>query len=206
MSPTNPTTDPNEPRPNEPRRGGEKREAILDGALTLFAERGFHGTTVPEIAREAGVGAGTIYRYFESKEALVNALYQTWKGRLVSSVVRGFPAGAPPREQFRHYWSRVARFVRDHRQAFTFLELHHHAPYLDERSRQIEQSLLDFARAFVAFATEQQVAKPLPADVLIAFVHGAFVGMVKAAYAGWIELDDETITQLESCAWEAIRA
>ncbi|MEA2752174.1 MAG: Bacterial regulatory protein tetR family, partial [Myxococcales bacterium] len=37
----------------------DKREAILDAALTLFAERGFHGTSVPDIAQLAGVGAGT---------------------------------------------------------------------------------------------------------------------------------------------------
>jgi AcrR family transcriptional regulator len=42
----------------------DKREAILGAALELFAERGFHGTAVPQIADKAGVGAGTIYRYF----------------------------------------------------------------------------------------------------------------------------------------------
>ena len=48
---------------------GDKREAVLGAALELFVERGFHGTTVPEIAERAGVGAGTIYRHFASKEA-----------------------------------------------------------------------------------------------------------------------------------------
>ena len=51
----------------------DKREAILAAALEAFVEKGFHGTAVPEIAARAGVGAGTIYRYFESKEAVVNA-------------------------------------------------------------------------------------------------------------------------------------
>jgi len=45
---------------------GDKRETILAAALELFVERGFYGTAVPEIAERAGVGAGTIYRYFES--------------------------------------------------------------------------------------------------------------------------------------------
>jgi AcrR family transcriptional regulator len=57
----------------------EKRDAILAAALELFAERGFHGTSVPEIAERARVGAGTIYRYFPSKEALVNALFRAQK-------------------------------------------------------------------------------------------------------------------------------
>ena len=53
----------------------------MAAALELFVERGFYGTAVPEIAERAGVGAGTIYRYFESKEALVNALYREQKLR-----------------------------------------------------------------------------------------------------------------------------
>ena len=60
----------------------DKREAIMQAALELFVERGFYGTAVPEIADRAGVGAGTIYRYFESKEALVNALYREQKMRV----------------------------------------------------------------------------------------------------------------------------
>ncbi|MGN6106845.1 MAG: helix-turn-helix domain-containing protein, partial [Kofleriaceae bacterium] len=58
------------------RVAGDKREAIIAAALELFVERGFFGTAVPEIAERAGVGAGTIYRYFESNEALVNAIYR----------------------------------------------------------------------------------------------------------------------------------
>lgn len=53
-----------------------KREDILDSALTLFAERGFDATTIPMIATDAKVGAGTIYRYFANKEVLVNTLFQ----------------------------------------------------------------------------------------------------------------------------------
>ncbi|MBA3542140.1 MAG: helix-turn-helix transcriptional regulator, partial [Deltaproteobacteria bacterium] len=37
----------------------DKRRIILDAALTVFAERGFHGTAVPEVAEAAGVGTGT---------------------------------------------------------------------------------------------------------------------------------------------------
>ena len=52
----------------------DKRRRILDAALGLFAERGFHGTAVPLVAGRAEVGAGTIYRFFESKEEIALAL------------------------------------------------------------------------------------------------------------------------------------
>ena len=53
-----------------------KQDAILAAALQLFAQKGFHGTAVPDVAQLAGVATGTIYRYFSSKEALVNAVFQ----------------------------------------------------------------------------------------------------------------------------------
>src|SRR5215468_3748459 len=72
-------------------RPTDKRDAIMTAALELFVERGFHGTAVPEIAERADVGAGTIYRYFESKEALVNELYRREKQALATRVLSQFP-------------------------------------------------------------------------------------------------------------------
>ena len=54
------------------------REAILDAALHLFTERTFAACPVPLVAERAGVATGTIYRYFPSKEALVNEVYRRW--------------------------------------------------------------------------------------------------------------------------------
>lgn len=50
------------------------KERILDAALQVFSEKGFHQATVEEIADRADVGKGTLYRYFTSKETLFNEL------------------------------------------------------------------------------------------------------------------------------------
>src|ERR687883_607639 len=125
-----------------PRAGGDKREAIMTAALELFVERGFYGTAVPEIADRAGVGAGTIYRYFESKEALVNAIYRQQKLHFANVVLDGFPTVSTTREQFRMLWMRMAKFATENTSAFVFLELHHHQRYLDAESRAVENRML----------------------------------------------------------------
>src|SRR6186997_1247836 len=108
--------------PDSPRsERSDKRAAILEAALHLFVERGFHGTAVPLVAEKAGVGAGTIYRYFQNKEALVNALYRQWKGALVESLLSDFPVGRPAREQFSHVWRCMMSFARQNPQALQFL-------------------------------------------------------------------------------------
>lgn len=191
---TSPTTD-----------RGDKREAILDAALELFAERGFHGTAVPLVAERAKVGAGTIYRYFESKEALVNALYQLWKGKLAAAVMSDFPFDAPVRRQFHVFWRRMAEFVRSYPRAFSFMQLHHSAPCLDPQSRQIESALVMQAATFLEHTTRQQVTKDLPPNLLIAIVLGAFVGIFQGSCDGHLVMTDEVLDQAEACVWEAIR-
>src|SRR2546428_10794417 len=89
--------------------GPGKRDSILAAGLDLFSERGFHGTTVPEVAERARVGTGTFYRYFPSKEDLVNALYQKWKQELRRTILADFPLEAPERQQFHEFWVRVTR-------------------------------------------------------------------------------------------------
>ena len=52
-----------------------RRNQILDAATKVFAEKGFHPTTIKDIAREAGIADGTIYNYFENKTALMLGIF-----------------------------------------------------------------------------------------------------------------------------------
>lgn len=57
------------------RKGERTKQALLDTAEKLFAERGYEATTMRAIATEAGVSTGLAYRYFDGKPAIVSALY-----------------------------------------------------------------------------------------------------------------------------------
>ena len=79
----------------------DKQTAILDATLELVSEKGFHGTPTSAIAQEAGVGVGTIYRYFENKEDLIDELYKRLKLQLAKAVLIGYSANLPLRQRFR---------------------------------------------------------------------------------------------------------
>ncbi len=181
-----------------------KYEAILDAALTLFVERGFHGTAVPEVAKRAGVAAGTIYHYFDSKEALVNALFRHHKEAIARRVYTTFPAGAPPREQFAAMWRDMTAFALEQPKAFAFLELHHHASYLDAESRAMDQQLKTFAAGVVQLAQATGVFKPMNVTLMLELVFGAFVGMMRAHYEGRLALDEDMLRDAEQACWDAI--
>lgn len=183
-----------------------RREHLLDTALTLFAERGFHGTSIPELAAAAGIAPASIYRQVESKEALVNEVYRRAKALLAEALFSAVPRDAPLRAQFHHLWWALVGFARTQPRAFAFLELHHHGDYLDAESRAVELRVLAPIAQVVEQGRRVGALKPLPAPALIVTVWGAFVGMVRAARAGYFTLDDDMGRQVELTAWDAIAA
>jgi len=55
----------------------EKTKLILDTALELFAEKGYHQTSISNITKRAGISKGLVYNYFDSKEAILRSIIQT---------------------------------------------------------------------------------------------------------------------------------
>lgn len=183
----------------------DKREAILGAALELFADRGFHGTAVPQIAERAGVGAGTIYRYFASKEAIVNALYQRWKEALGATLMDEFPFDKPARAQIDHVVTRLFGFAKKHPSALKFLETHHHASYLDARSLELEAKLLEPVRTFFEHHGKARLTRKAPPEVLFGIVWGGSMGIIRASWEGFLQLDDKIVTHAKDALWDAIR-
>lgn len=61
-----------------------RKNQILDAAAAVFAEKGFHPTTTKDIAKHAGISEGTIYNYFDSKSALLLAIFERMKATIIS--------------------------------------------------------------------------------------------------------------------------
>jgi|Deesub1362A_J573_1020465.scaffolds.fasta_scaffold00673_21 AcrR family transcriptional regulator len=80
---------------------GGKRERILRAAVKVFAQKGYFGSRVSDIAEEAGIAYGLVYHYFKNKEELLLALFQESWDLLLRRIreVRASPLGA--REKLR---------------------------------------------------------------------------------------------------------
>ncbi|CAB3751565.1 TetR family transcriptional regulator [Burkholderia puraquae] len=85
-------------------RSPDKHEAILAAAARALAEDGATATTA-RIARLAGVAEGTVFTYFETKDALLNALYVSLKAEMRDAMMAGFPEGATAEQALRHAWN-----------------------------------------------------------------------------------------------------
>jgi AcrR family transcriptional regulator len=84
----------------------EKRSAILQAAVHEIAEVGL-GAPTANIARRAGVAAGTLFTYFANKEELLNELYVDLKAEVYARINTDFPHKGSLERRARHLWSSV---------------------------------------------------------------------------------------------------
>jgi AcrR family transcriptional regulator len=122
----------------------DKLNRIINAATILFAEKGFHGTAIPEVANAASVGAGTIYRYFENKEDLVNGVFVHCKTKLKFYLEANVASSKSlsQEEQFGVFWDNLCLFVRDNPKEFYFLEMHEHSKNLTNKNKELELEVL----------------------------------------------------------------
>ena len=87
----------------------DKRRAILDAAVRVFARQGYHATRVADIADEAGVAYGLVYHYFRSKEAVMTELFTERWSLLLAAATSSTSSDIPAREKL----AGIARFIID---------------------------------------------------------------------------------------------
>jgi len=89
-----------------------RRRQILDAAVACFDRRGLHATTTDEIVAEAGLSAGAIYRYFDSKDAIIEAVAAERHAH-ERSLLADAIAGDDPRASLRSFLERYFVWLGD---------------------------------------------------------------------------------------------
>ncbi|MFN8150547.1 MAG: TetR/AcrR family transcriptional regulator [Solirubrobacterales bacterium] len=87
----------------------DKRRAILEAAIRVFARQGYHATRVSDIADEAGVAYGLVYHYFRSKEAVMTELFTERWSLLLAASDSLYERDIPAREKL----DGIAGFIID---------------------------------------------------------------------------------------------
>jgi AcrR family transcriptional regulator len=78
---------------------GDKRPRLVSAASAVFAEKGYASTRVADIAEKAGVGKGTVYEYFSSKEELLFAVFESINENITLRMTAVLDDDEPTQEQ-----------------------------------------------------------------------------------------------------------
>ncbi|MBN2031678.1 MAG: TetR/AcrR family transcriptional regulator [Deltaproteobacteria bacterium] len=185
-----------------------KRDEILKAAMEIIAERGFHGAPIAVIAEKAGVGAGTIYRYFENKDVLIIELYREVEGKLLAAIQEGYSAEKPLKERFLHLGTALLRYLIAHPLYFRYIEQYHNSPYgarlrRDKMLKQADNHDL-FKELFEQGIVFQEL-KELPLFVHFALAFGPLIALMRDHILGFAVLDDTLIKQVIEACWDGIK-
>src|SRR4051812_32972073 len=99
----------------------QRRTQLLAVAVEIFAERGFHATSMDDIAEAAGVTKPVLYQHFPSKRALYRELLDDVDRQLTERLVVATAAATTGRARVQEGFAAYFRFVTDHRAAFRVL-------------------------------------------------------------------------------------
>jgi AcrR family transcriptional regulator len=110
-----------EPAPTTRLPAARRRQQLLAVALEVFADRGFHPTSMNDLAEAAGVTKPVLYQHFGSKRELYLELLDDVGGRLREAIGKATSEAVTPRDQVRRGFAAYFRFVIEHRAAFQVL-------------------------------------------------------------------------------------
>lgn len=164
-------------------RTTDRRRELLDAAVRVFAQKGFHGSRVGDIAEEAGVAHGLLYHYFRSKEEVLETVFrETWQ-TLQYDLERIEHADVQFREQLRRF-ARIylgSWLVTPELIGVLVREIAR-SPAVGERVDEISGVFLGLRR-IVETARERGEVR---ADCNATFATWAFYGALEEILTGWV--------------------
>ena len=150
----------------------DKKERILNAALKLFVEFGFHNTPTSKIAKEASVANGTLFYFFATKDELVKALYIEIKSRLTEHITENLKDETSLHEILKKYYTATLQWALQHKTEFRFIEQFNTSPYLNQiASEEIEKHVnpvLDILRNGI----KDKIIKPMDVDIIFTLISG----------------------------------
>jgi AcrR family transcriptional regulator len=146
----------------------DKRNAILDAATRLFADRGLTAAPTSEISKEAGVAEGTLFTYFQTKDDLINALYREIKLELADAMMSDFPRKKNVGTKLRHVWDRHVNWgIANPKQRKVLAQLTV-SEVLSKESRDAGSAPFVEFHAMIRDAMEQRIfRKDVPVELIV---------------------------------------
>lgn len=100
-----------------------KRRALQSTAMQLFATRGFEAVSIADIAREAGMAVGTVYRFYPNKIALLRAMHDALEERFVACLVDAWSYPEPPADRLDTVCDALFELMDERRQELRVLSM-----------------------------------------------------------------------------------
>ncbi|MDX2009192.1 MAG: TetR/AcrR family transcriptional regulator [Myxococcaceae bacterium] len=187
--------------------GDHTRRALQRAAIEQFAARGFFGVTLPELGRAAGIGAATVYRHVDSKEALFNTVLRDQRQALDDALWSHVDTRRGPEDVLHVVWNRFRDFGQFNTPALVLLELRQHAlPLEPSTASLLRRSPLEPLVPVLVRGQRTRVVREGSPEHLAEVVRGIFLASFKRSVRRLKVTELGPLLDGEAIAWSAIRA
>jgi|SRR5690606_19417826 TetR/AcrR family transcriptional repressor of multidrug resistance operon len=183
----------------------DKRTLILRAALELLASCGFHGFSMKQLAKRAGVAAGTLYLYFRDREDLIRQLHREIILIFAQHVLANHDPHAPLRQQYHQICCRFWQFCRDNPNMLMSKGQFDHLPpdVLRDHHEAAWQAFKPLTDLFDACRSAGLV-KPFGNEVLATLGIDLFLNLASKLHRGVITVNERDLEAIIHASWDAI--
>ncbi len=183
-----------------------KKELILNTALKLFVEQGFHGTATAKITKEAGVATGTLFQHFKTKEELIIALFVEIKNEITNFIHEQSANETTTKGLIKAQIKATVQWALANNLKFDYIQLIHASPYLKQidseeilKHMQVHYTLIEKGKA-------ENLLVNMPTDLLYALISSQTFGLYQYLISvAKNEIEQENIiNKTISMLWEMI--
>ena len=177
---------------------GDRRQQILAAAVSVFAQRGYESSRISDIASEAGVAYGLVYHYFDSKEAVLEAVFREAWGRLLGAVALAEQTAGTAPERLELVVKIVLRSWRDDPDLVRLLvrEVTRN-PHIQDELDEIGQAFASLERILAGGQEEGTIRPSLDARLGAWMLYGALEEILTGWVLGRLPDDPETVALAE---------
>jgi AcrR family transcriptional regulator len=144
----------------------DKKTKILEAALQLFVEAGFHGTPTSKIAQTAGVANGTLFHYFPTKDELIVALYLDIKARMGTYITEQAKAETSLKAGLKGQYLASLHWALNNRDEFRFVEQFSNSPYHSMVDAETLEKQMKGHLSLLRKGIKEKVIKPIPVELI----------------------------------------
>jgi AcrR family transcriptional regulator len=155
----------------------DKKQQLLDTALRLFVEYGFHGTPTSRIAKDAGVANGTLFHYFPTKDDLIIALYVDLKTQMSVYIAANTQAETTLKGALKGQYLATLYWAMDHKMGFKYIEQFNNSPFIANIAPETIQKQIQPHLDMFQQGIDTNIIKPMPTLFIYSLVMSHTYGL-----------------------------
>lgn len=186
----------------------DKKTCIIESALDLIQEQGFHGSPMSQVAKNAGVAAGTIYTYFENKEDMILAIYGYVAEKMMVYISERDDVTLRFEERFFNYWKNFTEFYELNPAIHGFYDQFLNSPFNSEKIQNKPNVWHEWANSFFQSGIDQGAIKDVNPTVLSILVGTSINSIVriKTNFKNKLAQSKVNLADISFLIWDGIKA